>query len=279
MRPVLFMVVALIVGCGGGDAGRTMPAESGVSLPEITNSIGMRLKLIPAGEFLMGSPWTEAGREDDEKQHRVRITKPFYLGVYEVTQDEYERVMGKNPSKFKGARLPVEMVSWDEAVEFCRRLSELPAEESAGHVYRLPTEAEWEYACRAGTATAYSFGDSESALGEYAWYEGNSGNMTHPVGEKQANGFGLYDMHGNVWEWCSDWYGYSWGDDVFDPQGPTKGSHRVDRGSSWNDTPANVRSAFRSFLWEGIRDDRGFRLARSSVKPWRPTGVTQRVQR
>ncbi len=243
------------------------PAESGDMPSEITNSIGMRLKLIPAGEFLMGSPETEAGRKDDEKQHRVRITKPFYLGVHEVTQAEYKRVMGTNPSHFQGARNPVESVSWDDAVNFCQRLSDLPAERSAGHVYRLPTEAEWEYACRAGTTTAYSFGDSATALGEYGWYGVNSQNMSHPVGEKEANGFGLYDMHGNVWEWCEDRHGEYPGVDTTDPHGPSTGSVRVFRGGGWGGTPASVRSANRDWYSPGNRDiSLGFRLARSSIE-------------
>jgi eukaryotic-like serine/threonine-protein kinase len=142
---------------------------------EVTNSIGMKLKLIPPGGFTMGSPDSDSDAFDYEKpQHTVRITKPSYLGVTEVTQEQFERVMGSNPSNFKGAQLPVEQVSWEDAVEFCRKLSALPAERSAGRVYRLPTEAEWEYACRAGSRTKWSFGDSESSLGDYAWYTSNS---------------------------------------------------------------------------------------------------------
>jgi formylglycine-generating enzyme required for sulfatase activity len=166
---------------------------------EITNSIGMKLRLIPAGEFMMGSPASDSSASRTEKpQHKGRITKPFYLGMYEVTQAEYEKVMGENPSKDKGATKPVEMVSWDDAAEFCKKLS---AKE--GKTYRLPTEAEWEYACRAGTTTRYSFGDDEESLGEYAWYQDNSNVKTHPVGEKKPNAWGLHDMLGNVSEWCA----------------------------------------------------------------------------
>ena len=132
---------------------------------EITNSIVMKLRLIPAGEFMMGSPGMESDRSDNETQHRVSITKPFYLGVTEVTQEQYQKVMVKNRSQYKGPQNPVETVSWADAVEFCRKLSALPAEKAAGYEYRLPTEAEWEYACRAGTSTSYSFGDSASPLG------------------------------------------------------------------------------------------------------------------
>ena len=177
-----------------------------------TNSIGMKLVLIPAGEFLMGSPEGE-GYLVEHPQHRVRITKAFYLGTCEVTQEQYERVMGSNPSCFckngsgkdqvsgqDTGSFPVEMVSWEDAVEFCRRLSELPGEKSAGRVYRLPTEAEWEYACRAGSSGRYGFGDQERGLGEHGWFSDNSHGKTHPVGQKKPNAWGLYDVHGNVWE-------------------------------------------------------------------------------
>ena len=153
-----------------------VPAGMGV-----TNSIGMKLRLIPAGEFMMGSPATEKDRDDDETQHRVTITKTFYLGVTEVTQEQYQKVMGKNPSHFKGPQNPVETVSWDDAVEFCRKLSAMPAEKTAGHVYRLPTEAEWEYACRAGTTTAYGFGDDRSGLGVYGWVAVSYTHLTLPT--------------------------------------------------------------------------------------------------
>ncbi|MDB4353623.1 formylglycine-generating enzyme family protein, partial [bacterium] len=223
-----------------------------VELPESTNSIGMEFKLIPAGTFIMG----DASGEDDETPHEVTLTKPFKMGVHEVTQAQYEQVMGVNPSKFKGADYPVqdypvETVTWDDAVEFCRRLSELPAEKEAGNVYRLPTEAEWEYACRAGTTTMYSFGDDESDLRDYAWYLRCSGGGTHPVGGKKPNAWGVYDMHGNVWEWCQDWYGDYPSGSVTDPSGAKSGSDRVFRGGSWSMTPEHCRSAtrFGGFPW------------------------------
>ena len=157
--------------------------------------------LIPAGEFLIGSTDSDPGAEVGEKpQHVVRITKPFYLGIYAVTQEHYERVMRANPSYFISPNRPVQEVSWEDASEFCRRLSALPEEETAGHVYRLPTEAEWEYACRAGTTTRYSFSDSPESLGDYAWWAENSDRGTHPVGEKKPNAWRLHDMHGNVLE-------------------------------------------------------------------------------
>jgi len=225
---------------------------------ETTNSIGMKLKLLPSGTFTMG----EGGGT-----HKVTLTKPFELGVYEVTQEQYEQVMGSKPSTFKGPQNPVEQVSWDDAVEFCRKLSELAEEKSAGYVYRLPTEAEWEYACRAGTTTAYSFGDSESELGAYAWYKKNSGGTTHPVGGKKPNGWGLYDMHGNVYEWCQDWYGSYPSGSVTDPTGAASGSDRVFRGGSWFSFSVNYRSAFRyGHTPDNRHFNHGFRVLRSSIK-------------
>ena len=136
----------------------------------------------------------------------MRITKPFYLGRHEVTQEQYERVMGVNPSNFKGPQHPVEQVSWDDAVSFCDKLSALPEEQAAGRMYRLPTEAEWEYACRAGSTTRYSFGDDEADLGDHAWFDDNSSPRHIRWARSSPNAWGLYDMHGNVWEWCADWY-------------------------------------------------------------------------
>ena len=233
-----------------------------MELPESADSIGMKFKLIPAGTFTMG----DASGDDDETPHEVTLTKPFKMGVHEVTQDQYEQVMGVNPSDFKGANNPVEMVSWEEAVEFCRRLSELPAEKKAGNVYRLPTEAEWEYACRAGTTTMYSFGDDESKLGACDWYWENSGTKTHPVGGKKPNAWGLYDMHGNVLEWCQDWQGDYPSGSVTDPSGAASGSYRVFRGGCWYDAAVYCRSAYRrgdepSGRYSG---DFGFRVSLSS---------------
>ena len=231
---------------------------------QITNSIGMKLVLIPKGTFTMG---------EGSDAHEVTLTQPFYLSVYEVTQEQYERVMGKNPSNFKGPQNPVEEVSWDDAVEFCRKLSELPEEKAAGRVYRLPTEAEWEYACRAGTTTKYSFGDSESELGEYGWFDKNSDRKTHPVGQKQPNKWGLYDMHGNVWEWCSDWYGGYPKSAVTDPVGGSTGSARVFRGGSWSCGAAGCRSANRAGSDPSYRGDYvGFRVALS------PSGIPKSAE-
>jgi len=273
-----------VAGCGpwaerAGLSPAQHEAAKAAGVPvEKTNSIGMKLVLIPAGEFMMGSPEDERGPLHREgPQHRVRITRPFYFGVYPVTQEEYERVMGTNPSAFSRdgrnsdrvsgldtSRFPVERVSWNDAMEFCRRLSALPAERSAGREYRLPTEAEWEYACRAGTTTRYSFGNDASHLGEYAWYVDNSERRTHRVGQKRANPWGLYDMHGNVWEWCSDWYAsdYYANSPVNDPQGPASGSLRVRRGGAWRDGAGGCRSAHRLGLGPGRRITYlGFRVA------------------
>ena len=197
------------------------PDEDGV----ITNSIGMKLKLIEAGEFMMGS---EKGQSQEKPVHKVKITKPFYIGVYEVTQAQYEKITGKNPSHFKGPNRPVETVSWNDAQLFCKKLSE-----KEGVKYRLPTEAEWEYACRAGTKTEHYWGDEMD--GRYAWYSGNCERRTHDVGQKKPNAWGLYDMSGNVHEFCSDWFAMDYYDNSpeKDPQGPKDGTHRVLRGGSW----------------------------------------------
>jgi formylglycine-generating enzyme required for sulfatase activity len=262
------IAVSLWLGVGASISSAQPPKE-------ITNSIGMKLVLIPKGTFMMGSPESEQGRKQDETKHEVTISKDYYLGVYEVTQAQYEKVIGKNPSRFQGAivgnenaDLPVDNVSWDDAVEFCKKLSELPEEKKAGRVYRLPTEAQWEYACRAGSKTAYSFDDEEGLLPEHGWFNRNSSNRTHTVGLLEPNAWGLYDMHGNVWECCSDWYEEYPKGAVSDPTGPKEGSLRVFRGGSWDVVAADCQSAFRCRLDPSIRlDSVGFRLALS------PSGI------
>jgi len=236
----------------------------------IGNSIGMKLTLIPAGEFQMGSPDSDSDAADREKpQHLVKITKPFYLGVYEVTQQQYEKVMGTCPWQGKdyvkeGVDYPAVYVNHDDAVEFCRRLSK-----QEGVEYRLPTEAEWEYACRAGTTTAYSFGDDASKLGQYAWHYKNALDIgekyAHRVGQKLPNPRGLYDMHGNVWEWCQDWSGlYGSEKVVSDPLGPAQGEYRVLRGGSIVFRSSLVRSAPRNANLPNRRNYfYGFRAART----------------
>ena len=215
----------------------------------LSGNIKLEMVKIPAGSFLMGSADNDESASDNEKpQHRVNLQE-FYLGKYPVTQEQYQAVMGHNPSNFKSffkdtSKNPVEKVSWDDAQEFCRKLSE-----KTGKKHRLPSEAEWEYACRAGIQTRYYFGDNEYQLGEYAWYGDNSGSKPHPVGQKKPNNWGLYDLHGNVWEWCEDgWHenyenapkdGSSWNEN----NSPT--SFRTARGGSWNFDPEGCRSAFR----------------------------------
>jgi formylglycine-generating enzyme required for sulfatase activity len=225
----------------------------------VTNRIGMEFVLIPAGEFPMGA---DNGTDDEKPVHRVRISKPFYLGIYEVTQSQWQTIMNNNPSAFQGdSNLPVENVSWDDVQEFLRKLHAREGRTT----YRLPTEAEWEYAARAGTTTAYSFGNEASQLGEYAWCAENSGEKTHPVGQKNPNAWGMYDLHGNVWEWVQDWYGKYTTDTVTDPQGPSSGSLRVFRGGSWRNGARDCRSAHRYYAAPGNRRGTlGFRLLRTA---------------
>jgi len=207
-----------------------------------TNTLGMTFVYIPAGRFLMGSPADEAGRSEDETQHKVVLTKGFLMAATPVTQAQWEAVTGKRPSYFQGDNLPVEQVSYDEAAEFCRKLGI-----KEGKRYRLPTEAEWEYACRAGSTAPYNTGSDGSALGEAGWYDANSGGQTHPVGQKKPNAWGLFDMHGNVWQWCSDWYGPYPDGELTDPRGAQTVRDRVLRGGSWRDPAERCRSARRRY--------------------------------
>ncbi len=257
-----FEVVTVQIGKDGQLNKQTRRAKNTQYVYELGKGVRLELVHIPAGEFMMGSPATEKGRYDDEgPQHKVKIARPFAMGKYPITQAQYEAIMGKNPSHFKGAQRPVETVSWDECNEFRKRLSE-----RLGVEFKLPSEAQWEYACRAGTTTAYSFGDEASQLGNYAWYTENSGEKTHPVGEKKPNAWGLYDMHGNVWEWCEDlWHSNYEG-------APTDGSawmsggtsdERPLRGGSWGDYGDWLRCATRygDDSTNGL-SSRGLRLSR-----------------
>jgi formylglycine-generating enzyme required for sulfatase activity len=174
----------------------------------------------------------------------VILTRPFYIGKYEVTQEQWEKVMGENYSHFEGAKNPVEMVCWDDCQEFLKKLNDMGKEQGE---FRLPTEAEWEWACRAGTKTRFCSDDADATLADYGWFDANSGETTHPVGKKRSNAWGLYDMHGNVWEWCGDWYAAyakGWRPQV-DPTGPATGSDRVLRGGSWDYLPRDCRSSNR----------------------------------
>lgn len=244
------------------------PSSGGGSLPgTITNSIGMKFVLIRAGEFMMGAgPEDEEARDDEKPQHLVRITKDFYMGQYPVTQGQWQALMGNNPSHFKGSPdLPVENVSWYDAKNFADKLS---AKEKVKEKvkYRLPTEAEWEYAARAGTTDKYYWGNWMD--GDYCWYDENSGNKTHPVGQKKPNEWGLYDMLGNVYEWCrdqcgKDYYGKS---PAADPTGPSFGDFRALRGGSWCDESNLVRVSNRYGRAPAYRyRSYGFRLVRAAL--------------
>jgi len=211
-------------------AGATTLQEVKPEANQSVNSIGMAFVSFSAGTFTMGS---DTSHQSGPK-HEVTLSQAFQMGIYEVTQEQYQRVMGTNPSKFKGERNPVEQVRWADAVAFCEKLSTLPEERATGFQYRLPTEAEWEYGCRAGTVTEFSFGDDPAELSDYAWHEKNSGMKTHPVGEKRPNPAGLYDLHGNVYEWCHDWLGDYPDRAVIDPTGPVSGKLRVIRGGTFS---------------------------------------------
>ena len=253
----------------GADAGSTVvPAD--LSDNTVTNSVGMELVRIPAGSFQMGTANNAIDvRADETPRRKVAITRSFYLGRYEVTQAEYETIFPDRKSFFRWpdgggkdrvdqmetARFPAELVKWVDAVEFCQRLSAQPAERAAGRVYRLPTEAEWEYACRAGTDSAFHYGESLSStdanfIGSEPFGGAEPGpflNRTTTVGSYSPNAFGLYDMHGNVWEWCSDWYdrAYYQRGPASDPRGPNEGSRKVIRGGDWYSDGRDCRAAFR----------------------------------
>lgn len=224
----------------------------------IDKGVKLEMVLIPAGKFRMGSPKKENYRDGDEKQHEVTLTKPFYIGKYEITQEQWEVVMGNNPSsKTKGAKLPVTDVSWNDCQEFIKKLN---AKTDGG--YRLPSEAEWEYACRAGTTTAYSFGNSQTK--DAANYGNVPKASLKTVGSYESNAFGLYDMHGNVQEWCEDWKEDYPAGAVTDPKGPANGIHRILRGGSFNLAASTARSADRRInLPTTLLHFVGFRLAKT----------------
>ncbi|MDI9423255.1 MAG: formylglycine-generating enzyme family protein, partial [Spirochaetota bacterium] len=222
---------------------------------------GIDFIYIKGGEFWMGSP-ERVGGDREHPRHKVQMSG-FWIGKYEITQGEYEALMGKNPSKYRGdARRPVDSVSWNDAKKFCAKFGS-----KYGIIARLPTEAEWEYAARAGTTTNYYWGDT--VHGNYCWYYDNSGDTTQPVGQKRPNAWGLYDMSGNVWEWCEDWYAedYYSKSPARDPKGPSSGNYHVLRGGSWHKSVNQLRSAYR--FWDHA-DDRdfndGFRVVLSTPK-------------
>ena len=292
LRRNVWLAMVLAAVCVLAEVADAQDKEARVAGQRWQSPLGMEFAWIPAGIFKMGSPEGEAGRAGDEVQHEVRIRQGFWMGKYEVTQGEWEALMGGNPSHFEscGARCPVESVSWDDVQDFILELNWW--ESGNGYRYRLPTEAEWEYAARAGSAGATPEGDLRiygpgyaSVLDGQAWYRGNckvtyAGGVsvtemdkgyeshgtcgTHPVGLGRANGWGLHDMLGNVWEWTADWYGDYPTGTVTDPRGPSTGSGRVYRGGGWYDYARYVRSAHRGHYSPGYRSNYvGFRLVRT----------------
>jgi formylglycine-generating enzyme required for sulfatase activity len=261
---ILLLVGSLVATeAGNPESPHRTPPEKTIVF-DLGGGIKMELVLIRPGTFRMG----DANGDAEEKPvHKVAIEKPFYLGKFEVTQEQWKAVMGFNRSHFQGAKLPVERISWEDCRAFVKKLNEKFPKSSV--TFRLPTEAEWEYACRAGTSTRYGFGDDATKLGEYAWFENNAGGKTHPVGQKKPNAWGLYDMCGNVWEWCGDWYEdqYYAQSPENNPTGPAEGSHRILRGGSWSDGPSSCRSAYRYGLppWFCVYCY-SFRVAASATK-------------
>ncbi|MDR1312774.1 MAG: formylglycine-generating enzyme family protein, partial [Deltaproteobacteria bacterium] len=249
-------------------------SRSGAPERAAARETGIQFVLIPSGTYIMGATYQrrERAMPGERARHMVRITKPFYLGLYEVTQAQWERVMGSNPSLSKGAELPVEFVSWFDAQIFVNRLNLL---EGSGR-YRLPTEAEWEFAARAGgRPQVYFFGNEPGGLGDYAWYEGNSGDRTHPVGKKRPNAFGLYDIYGNVAEWVQDRYSVSYYETspASDPSGPETGDFRIQRGCSWIGDDWNCRSSSREPTLPRYRFNHlGLRIACTAGEAGGPEG-------
>lgn len=265
------------------------PEESPFVDQPFESATGIKFQQIRAGEFEMGAPdWDNLAEDHEKPLHWVEITRPFYMSIFAVTQEQYQQVMKSNPSRYHHHKqLPVEHVSWLNAVRFCNRLSENEdltpcyqlGDESTvrmcpGNGYRLPTEGEWEYACRAGTVTTWSFGKNASHLDRFAWYDGNSPKSTQPVGETPPNPWGFYDMYGNVLEWCWDWYDEemykhaqqtSRGSPVKDPTGPPSGSQRVVRGGSYSSHANDMRSASRLHFPPNVSDYCGFRIVKSGV--------------
>jgi len=240
------------------------PAAAGLPL-QIENSIGMRLKLIKPGTFAMGDAHGDA---NERPPHRVTFAQPVYMAATEVTNAQWKRLGGRPPSHWTEDNRPVEQVSWTDAADYCKRLSALPDEQAAGRFYRLPTEAEWEYACRGGTTTQYWFGDDETQLWQYGWFADNAAGRTHPVGQKPPNAWGLSDMHGNVWEWCGDWYGPYPAGEVQSPLGPEQGLFRVMRGGGWCYPAGRCRSAFRESAEPSFRGHYvGFRVVMTPAGP------------
>jgi formylglycine-generating enzyme required for sulfatase activity len=282
---ILACMVCVFDGCertlSSPDASIELIKDAKPQAGEQRDDNGLEMKFIwcPPGTFTMGSPKTEEGRNDDEDQVQVRLSKGFWIGKYEVTQGEWERVMGTTPWKGEryvkeGPRYAATYVSWDDATEFVAKLTSQERQAgrlSAGWRYTLPTEAHWEYACRAGTQTAYGFGGDAARLSEYAWWGGILGDSNakneqyaHEVGLKKPNAWGVHDLHGNVYEWCRDWYQEKLPGGT-DPEQATQASDRVFRGGSWHDHAVRCRAAIRYYGEPGDRGNYlGFRVVRSS---------------
>jgi len=235
---------------------------------ELAPNVWLEMLPVSAGTFLMGTPDTEAERDDDETLHEVTLTRPFLVSKYPVTQEQWQSVMGRNPSYFQGGNLPVEMVSWNDAQEFFQKVRE-----KTGQAVCLPTEAQWEYTCRAGTSTPFHFGSvlngtQANCVGEFPYGTTETGpdlQKTSPVGSYAANAWGLHDMHGNVWEWCQDWHGDYTASPIVDPRGPDSGTMKVRRGGSWFKYGHYCRSANRNYGHSASRyDTAGFRLVREA---------------
>ncbi|MBI9084218.1 MAG: SUMF1/EgtB/PvdO family nonheme iron enzyme [Desulfobacterales bacterium] len=243
---------------GAGQEANTEAWERSTRKPEVTNALGMAFAFVPPGSFMMGSPAGESGRDADEWRHRVTLTRGFFMQTTEVTQRQWEAVMGVMPADFQdcGADCPVEMVSWNDAMAFIDKLNRL----EGGPLYRLPTEAEWEYTCRSGESRAIAV----SRMKKVGWYRANTGGRLKPVGGKRPNAWGIYDMHGNVYEWCQDRFGpYGAGSDV-DPAGPDEGLFRVFRGGAWVSDADACRAAARNCHQTDFRGNHlGLRLIRN----------------
>jgi formylglycine-generating enzyme required for sulfatase activity len=252
-------LASLPAGCGRkapdlapATASASAPPPAGAALQSSAKDSKAEMVQLPAGRFIMGDK-----DQADAAPHEVSLSA-FYMDKCPVSQDQFQKVMGANPSRWKGAHNPVEQVRWSDAVKYCNQRSQLEGLEPCydlrawkcnfeANGYRLPTEAEWEYACRAGSTTAYFFGDDPSKLGDYAWYEKNSGGHPRPVGQKQPNGWGLFDICGNVWEWCNDFYQVDYYPEAprQDPKGPKEGQNKVLRGGAWRFSAESCRSGYR----------------------------------
>ena len=281
MRTPIVHVLCVLFIAGCGKSGSTPKPEAPKT---ITTKTGIEMVLIPAGEFIMGD---DGGENDEKPAHTVTIGA-FYMDTHEVTQKSYQELMGKSPSKHKGPGNPVEQLGWLGAIRYCnmrsRREGLTPCyNETTGACnfdadgYRLPTEAEWEYACRVGTDTKYSFGSDPAKLSSYAWFKENSNKTPHPVGGKKPNPWGLYDMHGNVWEWSNDIYSESYDPKAGEnPTGPAEGDERVLRGGGWNVGAESCRSSARYSEPPGLADvcfgydAYGFRCVRKAGPPPSP---------